>query len=527
MRNACGAAAKGLQKLADEFRVVTHQPAQHLDVHRPGEERAHIGGWLRRQVRVHGLGQPAFQQVLQLRQGHGFAHVVVHARILAALGLGFEGIGCEGQDTHRRGHRLARMDAGVGPLLFLGTNHGGELVAVHARHVQVGHDQGVVTTAPAYQRLQAIPRQVGRKPQQRQLLHDDLLVDLVVFGHQDQAPLAARLFARQGHRRSHVARGLHGVVFIQMLQTARRHRHRTQQCTAGQHFAVDGDTVCVELLRITVGPVPYDHEVHKQPRIGARDGAQAVQRSGAFRFGVDHPHPGPWRKAWGQLPDCFQVLYMLSMCACLGQVGHQVSRQRFAVANNEAEHPRHQRRWGRHFAPRRFRTDKRQAQREGGTRARGAGHGNAAAHALRQIARDSQAQARAPEAPGGGRIRLGKGGEQRGQRGLAHADSVVDDLELQGDMLAFLLHQHRAHGHPACGAPACRELDGVVDQVDEYLAQAKCVTPQRGGDLGVGEQGQLHPLFFCQAVEHGADFLHHLAHHHGLAFHIQVARLDL
>jgi len=160
---------------------------------------------------------------------HRLAQVIVHANGEAALGLALDGIGGEGDDRH----------AGLAGF-FGGADGGGQLVAVHRRHMQVGEQDGVIAAQPALQRLAAIVGDVGGLPEQHELLQDDFLVDLVVFGDQDQAALPARILAGQRRFRFDIA----VFIFLSgLFSPPGGNRHRIQKRAAMHHLGVQANQI--------------------------------------------------------------------------------------------------------------------------------------------------------------------------------------------------------------------------------------------------------------------------------------------
>ena len=70
-----------------------------------------------------------------------------------------------------------------------------ELVAVHARHVDVGEHRRIGPRQPGFERLDAVLGGVGRDAEQVELAHQHFLVHRMVVDHEHQRPLAG---ARDG-----------------------------------------------------------------------------------------------------------------------------------------------------------------------------------------------------------------------------------------------------------------------------------------------------------------------------------------
>ena len=146
-----------------------------------------------------------------------------------------------------------------------------------------------------------------------------------------------------------------------------------------------------------------------------------------------------------------------------------------------------------------------------------------AAHRLRDLFGDRQPQPGSTVLSGGGGIRLREGLEQPVDAVGGDPDAGVDHLELQRLAGFFVLHRADADQHLA----RFRELDGVVCEVDENLAQTGRVALHMGGYAGADQDGQLQALLVGLLGQHVTHLLQggaqvELDH---LEFHL--ARLDL
>ena len=107
------------------------------------------------------------------------------------------------------------------------------------------------------------------------------------------------------------------------------------------------------------------------------------------------------------------------------------------------------------------------------------------AHQLDQLARDGQAEAGAAVLAGGGHVGLGERLEELRRLFTRHAHSGVAHGELELHLLAGLFEQFDLEPDLAL----LGELDRVVDEVGEDLAETKRVAAQLLGD-GAGHVGE-------------------------------------
>jgi len=140
------------------------------------------------------LRQPFGQRLSQLLRGHRLGHVVVHARLQAALAVALHGVRRHGD------HRDKVVDAGEPPA----ADHAGGLYAVQLRHLHVHQHQVVGQGFQRLQRLRAVSHRVGAQAQLFKDAQRHLLVGDIVFRQQD-ARLAPGELVRQFPRC--VARG--------------------------------------------------------------------------------------------------------------------------------------------------------------------------------------------------------------------------------------------------------------------------------------------------------------------------------
>src|SRR5690625_609737 len=146
-----------------------------------------------------------------------------------------------------------------------------------------------------------------------------------------------------------------------------------------------------------------------------------------------------------------------------------------------------------------------------------AGGFNAAPHGLHQLASDGGAQAGAPEAAADGGIGLGEGFKHRPELVVGHADSGVLHLDLYPALLAG-----KADGHLALFG----ELDGVVHQVGEHLAQAQRVAKKVFGQPCGVVQGQPELALESGRLQGGAQLFGQPAEREAPVLQLQPSALD-
>jgi PAS domain-containing protein len=175
------------QQLCDRLGIVSDEPFQDTEVDngRPAVGRSrgrtppHDGRFRACELAQHeGLGlqgHPFGEHRLQCGEPDRLGHVVVHAGRPAVHGLALLSI--RGERDDRNSCRRA---------LFL-ADDGHELVSIHLGHVQVRHQEGVRTSAPFVESFSTRRGDSRRVAEQRKLLRNDFLVDLVVLGHEDES----------------------------------------------------------------------------------------------------------------------------------------------------------------------------------------------------------------------------------------------------------------------------------------------------------------------------------------------------
>ncbi|MCY1433765.1 hypothetical protein D9M71_498030 [compost metagenome] len=127
-----GGVAKFAEKVGEHRRLVADHGLEHFDIDRCLAGGSG-GGWL---VRGGLWAQPFIQHGLQIVEPGRLAQVVIHAGLQAALVYAFLRICGE--------RHYGQVPAAV----LGGADRGGQLVAVHFRHVQVGQQQRIATLAP-------------------------------------------------------------------------------------------------------------------------------------------------------------------------------------------------------------------------------------------------------------------------------------------------------------------------------------------------------------------------------------------
>jgi hypothetical protein len=110
---------------------------------------------------------------------------------------------------------------------------------------------------------------------------------------------------------------------------------------------------------------------------------------------------------------------------------------------------------------------------------------------------DRRAQTSAAVATGNRGVGLGEALEDAFLRRAGDANAGIDDLEMQMRRIA-----DPGRTDEQVDAPGVSELDGVADQVDQYLAQVRGITAESEGRLRRNVRGQGNALFTGDRVEH-------------------------
>ena len=125
------------------------------------------------------------------------------------------------------------------------------------------------------------------------------------------------------------------------------------------------------------------------------------------------------------------------------------------------------------------------------------------AHHAGQVARDLQSQPGAADAAAQRVVGLVEPGEQPGDRFLVHAHASVAHGEHHTGLARGRTGQLGDH------AAFAGELDGVVDQVEHDLAQARGVGLHPAGQVGRSVDVQLQPLVAGGHLHQAVDLVHH------------------
>jgi len=140
-----------------------------------------------------------------------------------------------------------------------------------------------------------------------------------------------------------------------------------------------------------------------------------------------------------------------------------------------------------------------------GTNAGLAVHRQAALHQLHQPARDGKAEAGATIAAAGRGLALHEGLENLRHVAALDADAGVADLAAEQHLLPGTLDHLHAYGDAA----RRRELDRVVEQLDQHLAQAQCIAhqlPARWQVVKLKLDAELAtPGLGTEFIDHGID----------------------
>ena len=106
-------------------------------------------------------------------------------------------------------------------------------------------------------------------------------------------------------------------------------------------------------------------------------------------------------------------------------------------------------------------------------------HSDLPIHHLNKSFADGQSQSRAAVFAGGGSVGLGKCLKQFGGLFCRHADAGVTYGKAQSCLVFGFVHQFRRHHY----FPVVGELNGVVGEIEQYLAQTQRVAHQGLGDI--------------------------------------------
>ncbi len=170
--------------------------------------------------------EPFFQHRFEVDQLHRLAQIIVHADCAAMLGFALERIGGEGDNRN------------MPPvLLFFGADGGGQLVAIHLRHVQVAEDQRIVITVPALQCCIAVVGDICGEPEQRKLRRITFWLVSLSSTTRISRP-CRRASSRNGGLKSSSRLPGQRCLFFFFLYLSRSDSHRLQQTFASEGIRI-------------------------------------------------------------------------------------------------------------------------------------------------------------------------------------------------------------------------------------------------------------------------------------------------
>ncbi len=123
--------------------------------------------------------QPALERGAQPVDRHRLCQIGVHAGGEAALLFA----------AHRIGRHRDDRRAGAAVLGLRRAQPARQLVAVHARHVQIGEHRRIAPGRPGRQRLAAVLGGIGGEAEEPELAHQHIAIDRMVVDHQQPRPL--------------------------------------------------------------------------------------------------------------------------------------------------------------------------------------------------------------------------------------------------------------------------------------------------------------------------------------------------
>jgi len=149
--------------------------------------------------------------------------------------------------------------------------------------VQVGQQQRIAAFVPKPQRFLAVADHLRRVAEQAELLHDDLLVDLVVFGDENEPPKRA-CFSDAWRRHGGLVRTICGA-FLELLgrRPAGCQGYALQQGLSAQGVTVQGDDAGAKGASMAA-PSATDQEM---ARVGHAGEGVAQRRWQIVSRGVD------------------------------------------------------------------------------------------------------------------------------------------------------------------------------------------------------------------------------------------------
>ena len=144
-------------------------------------------------------------------------------------------------------------------------------------------------------------------------------------------------------------------------------------------------------------------------------------------------------------------------------------------------------------------------------------------HELHQLFADRQSETGSAELAGGRRIRLGKALEQATDLLLRHTDAGVAHAKLQDDPGPVVLRDVHGHSDFACAG----EFHGVVDEIQEHLAESQRIADEIGRDCGVDVNDELESFFLALAGTQVDGRSQQLLQSEGRLLQRQLARFNL
>ncbi len=431
--------------------------------------------------------------------------MVVHAGLEAAAPVGLHRV---------RGHR----DDGQARVPRIGAQAARGRLAVHHGHLHVHEHHVVLGVRHAVQRRLPVGRHVHDEAGAAQQLHGHELVQFVVLHqqHGGAAQLRWRLVV-VGPRQVRVGRQPAVGQRLRQGVVEQRRAHRLDQHRL--------DALLPRGRHDLVAAVGRDHE-HLRCLVQAQfvDAPGQLDAVHARHAPVDEQQPVGLAVRRG-IPQHIERLRarmgFAGFEAHVAQHFREHGGGRVVVVHDEHAPVAQRGRQGRRVRHA-LRAFERQHDPEGRAFAHGALGAHLAAHELGQVLGDGQPQAAAAEAPRGGGIGLLEALEEPAHLLGRHADARVTHLEAQQHAPAVALHHPHAHVDLA----ALGELDRVVGEIDEDLAQPQGIAHEVGRHVGRHVEHQLQPLHAGLVAHHVGHAFQHAVEHEGLFFHDQLAGLD-
>ena len=168
-------------------------------------------------------------------------------------------------------------------------------------------------------------------------MHDNLLIDLVVFRNQDQAALLARLLAGQ-------LRGCHFDIasqtfLVSFFGLASRQRHRLQQCPAAKYIAIHQYQIDGLQTRHATRPTPDNDEVGFLFRVGAGCATQFLQRQITV-CGVDDHYTRTGSTTLQPFSRRRKIRHPFDQRFVIGEIGGKIVRQPLRSVHHQTGQPR-------------------------------------------------------------------------------------------------------------------------------------------------------------------------------------------